>query len=57
LFLKKECRGNDTEHWLQTDRYEKDGETRYFTRVVARNLIMLGSNREGASPEEDGDSN
>ena len=28
---------------LQTDRYEKAGETRYFTRVVARNLIMLGS--------------
>lgn len=40
---------------LQTDRYGKDGETKYFTKVVARNLIMLGSNREGGPPEEDGD--
>ena len=40
---------------LQTDRYEKNSETRYFTRVVARNLIMLGTNNEGTPPEEDGD--
>jgi len=40
---------------LQTDRYEKDGGTRYFTRVVARKLIMLGSKNEGVPPEEDDD--
>jgi len=26
---------------LQTDRYEKDGEIHYFTKVVAKNLQML----------------
>ena len=40
---------------LQTNRYEKEGETRYFTRVVARNLIMLGSSGVGAALGEDGD--
>ena len=38
---------------LQTDRYEKEGEMRYFTRVVARNLIMLGSSRESVPPEQE----
>jgi single-strand DNA-binding protein len=26
---------------LQTDRYEHEGETRYFTRVIARQMQML----------------
>jgi single-strand DNA-binding protein len=26
---------------LQTDRYEQEGETRYFTKVVATNMQML----------------
>jgi single-strand DNA-binding protein len=26
---------------LQTDRYEQEGETRYFTKVVARGMQML----------------
>lgn len=26
---------------LQTDRYEHEGETRYFTKVVAQNMQML----------------
>jgi single-strand DNA-binding protein len=36
---------------LQTDRYEQDGETRYFTRVVADNMQML----DRRSPAEEGD--
>ena len=35
---------------LQTDRYEVEGETRYFTKVVARDMQMLGGKPdEGAS--------
>ena len=26
---------------LQTDRYEQEGETRYFTKVIARHIQML----------------
>jgi single-strand DNA-binding protein len=26
---------------LQTDRYEQEGETRYFTKVIARHMQML----------------
>jgi single-strand DNA-binding protein len=28
---------------LKTESYEKDGETKYFTKVVAQEMIMLGS--------------
>lgn len=28
---------------LQTDQYEKDGEKRYATKVVAQNVVFLGS--------------
>ncbi len=38
---------------LQTDRYEQDGETQYFTKVIARQLQML--DRKG-SPEDSTDS-
>jgi single-strand DNA-binding protein len=33
---------------LQTDRYEQDGETRYFTKVIASQMQMLTGR-----PEED----
>jgi single-strand DNA-binding protein len=35
---------------LQTDRYEQEGETRYITRVVARQMQML--DRKAAKVEE-----
>jgi single-strand DNA-binding protein len=35
---------------LQTDRYEQEGETRYFTRVVARQMQML--DRKAAKVDE-----
>jgi len=39
---------------LKTDRYEQEGETRYITRVVANQMIML--DRRGADePLESGD--
>ena len=28
---------------LKTESYDKDGETKYFTKVVAQQMIMLGS--------------
>lgn len=34
---------------LQTDRYEQEGETRYFTKVIARHMQMLDARR----PEEE----
>ena len=36
---------------LKTDRYEVDGETRYSTKVVARNMQML--ERKPEEPEPD----
>ena len=39
---------------LKTESYEKDGETKYFTKVVIKDMIMLGSSRNGgADPDED----
>ena len=39
---------------LKTESYEKDGETKYFTKVVVKDMIMLGSFRNGgADPDED----
>jgi single-strand DNA-binding protein len=43
---------------LQTDRYEQEGETRYFTRVVANGMQMLDRKVEEASlsqPEDGGE--
>ena len=31
---------------LKTDRYEDEGETRYFTKVVARTVQFLSDNRD-----------
>jgi single-strand DNA-binding protein len=39
---------------LQTRKYEKDGTTKYFTEVVANDLILLGGKRE-AEPEKAAD--
>ena len=36
---------------LQTNRYEHEGETRYFTRVVAQNMQMLAKPPLEAEPE------
>ena len=39
---------------LKTESYDKDGETKYFTKVVVKEMIMLGSSRNGgADPDED----
>ncbi len=37
---------------LQTDRYEHEGETRYFTKVVAKHLQMLDRPPEEEPPLE-----
>lgn len=36
---------------LQTDRYEHEGETRYFTRVIASSMQMLDRKAEGDEAE------
>lgn len=38
---------------LRTNRYEEDGEPRYFTRVVAQTVQFLSDNRDDASLFED----
>ena len=41
---------------LKTESYEKDGETKYFTKVVAQEMVMLGSfssNGDDALDEDD----
>jgi len=41
---------------LQTRKWEKDGVTRYSTEIVADQMQMLGTGREGGSaPYEGGD--
>jgi len=37
---------------LKTDRYESQGETRYFTKVVVRNAQSLENHSEEHAPEE-----
>jgi single-strand DNA-binding protein len=37
---------------LQTDRYESDGETRYFTKVVASQMQMLDRKSDQPEPTE-----
>lgn len=37
---------------LQTDKFEKEGETRYITKVIANNVILLDS---GGSKQDQGD--
>ena len=36
---------------LKTDRYEVEGETRYSTKVIARNMQMLERKPEEPEPE------
>ena len=38
---------------LKTEAYEKDGETKYFTKVVVQELIMLGSPNGNGDVDED----
>ena len=39
---------------LKKEKYDKNGETKYFTKVVAQQMIMLGKSRSNkSSPEED----
>jgi single-strand DNA-binding protein len=38
---------------LQTDRYEHEGETRYFTKVIARSMQMLDKKPEEEPPLEE----
>ena len=38
---------------LRTDVYQKDGETKYFTKVVVNELIMLGGGKRGGEDSEE----
>ena len=38
---------------MKTDKYEKDGQTHYATKVVADKLQMLGSKSDGGKQEAD----
>jgi len=38
---------------LRTDEYEKEGETKYFTKVVVNELIMLGGGKRGGEDSEE----
>jgi single-strand DNA-binding protein len=40
---------------LQTRKWEKDGVTRYTTEIIADQMQMLGSGRDGGSASYDGD--
>lgn len=38
---------------LRTEEYEKDGETKYFTKVVVQELIMLGVPNGNSNQDDD----
>lgn len=38
---------------LKTEEYEKDGETKYFTKVVVQELIMLGGPNGNSNQDEE----
>ncbi len=38
---------------LKTEKYDKNGETKYFTKVVAQQMIMLGKSRSNESSSEE----
>ena len=44
-----------TEGRLKTESYEKDGETKYFTKVVVKDMIMLGSSCNGGADQDEDD--
>lgn len=35
---------------IQTRQYDKDGETRYITEIIAQEMQMLGSKKDGQRP-------
>jgi len=37
---------------IQTRSYEKDGETKYVTEIVATNITFLGGKQEDSAPKE-----
>jgi single-strand DNA-binding protein len=37
---------------MKTDKYEKDGTTRYSTKIIAREMQMLGSKSDGQGSEQ-----
>jgi single-strand DNA-binding protein len=37
---------------MKTDKYEKDGITRYSTKIIADNMQMLGGKSQGGEPQE-----
>jgi len=39
---------------LKTEKYEKDGVTRYATKITAQSMKMLGSNPQGQQPGAQG---
>ncbi len=41
---------------IQTRNYEKDGERRYFTEIIANTMIMLGGRRDEAEQVVEGPS-
>jgi single-strand DNA-binding protein len=47
-------RGVLVEGRLQTSTYEKDGETRYKTEIVAQNVQFLGDGKGGGGKEKGG---
>lgn len=40
---------------LKTEAYEKDGDTKYFTKVVVQEMIMLGRSRNGGEDFDEDD--
>jgi len=40
---------------LKTESYEKDGETKYFTKIVVQEMIMLGGSRNGGANSDEDD--
>jgi len=40
---------------LKTEKYKKNDETKYFTKVVVRDMLMLGTSRNGGADQEEDD--
>lgn len=38
---------------MKTDKYEKDGVTKYSTKIIAQDMQMLGGKREGSETSSD----
>lgn len=37
---------------IKTEKYEKDGQTKYATKIIAERMQMLGGKRDDDSPKE-----